>query len=175
MPSDGYWIDRIVETCLRESRLNDERAFVRQALSAPLRAVANNANVFVMIDNLHEAEYFTGELDFIEELNEIYARSSVKFVFAGHRRFVFQKFQGNYESAELLPLSFTESGFLAENLAEKFDVKINEQTRDLIATQFGGNPLFIKFIFQSASEKAQNLDSYQRVEQVYAEELFGGH
>lgn len=174
LPSDGAWIDRLIENCQIESKLNDERAFVRQALSAPLRAKAHEANVFVMIDDLHEAGNFAGDVDFIEELKEIYSRSNVKFVFAGHRRFIFEKFPRNYESLELQPLSFTEAGFLAENLAEKFDVKINEQTRDLIATQFGGNPLFIKFIFQAASEKRQNLDSFQRVEQIYTDELFGG-
>ena len=173
-PSDGYWIDRIVETCLRVSRLNDERGFIRQALSAPLRAAANNANFFVMIDNLHEAEDFTGELNFIEELGEIYARSSVKFVFAGHRRFIFDKFHGNYESLELQPLSFTEAGLLAENLAENSAVKINEQTRDLIAVKFGGNPLFIRLILQAASKKGKDLSSFQRVEQFYADEIFGG-
>ncbi len=174
LPSDGYWIDRIVETCLRESRLNDERAFIRQALSAPLRAAANNAKFFVMIDNLHEAENFTGELGFIEELNEIYSRSSVNFVFAGHRRFIYEKFRGNYESIELQPLSFSEAGMLAEKLAEEFEVKINDQTRDLIATQFGGNPVFITFIFQAAGEKGKDLTSFQNVERVYANELFGG-
>ncbi|MGI9055519.1 MAG: hypothetical protein ACR2F2_06925, partial [Pyrinomonadaceae bacterium] len=34
-PSDGHWIDRLIETCRTESRLGDERSFIRQALSAP--------------------------------------------------------------------------------------------------------------------------------------------
>ena len=174
LPSDGVWIDRLIENCRNDSNLNDECAFVRNCLSAPLRAAAHNAKVFVIVDDLHEAEHFTGEIDFIEELKEIYSRSNVNFVFAGHRRFVFEKFEGNCETLELQPLSFTEAGFLAENLAEKFNVQINEQTRDLMATQFGGNPKFIKFIFQAASEKANNLDSFQRVQKIYADELFGG-
>lgn len=174
LPSDGYWIDYLVETCLRETRLNDERAFIRQALSAPLRAAANNTKFLVMIDNLHEAENFNGEISFIEELGEIYPRSSVNFVFAGHRRFVYEKFRGNYESMELQPLSFSESGILAESLAEEFEVKITDQTRDLISAQFAGNPLFIRFIFQSAGEKGKDLSSFQNVEKVYTNELFGG-
>lgn len=174
LPSDGYWIDRIVDSCLRESRLNNDRAFVRQALSAPLRGVANHARFFVMIDNLHEAENFSDDLDLIEELNEIYVRSSASFVFAGHRRFIYEKFHGNYENFALQSLSFTEAGMLTENLADKYEVKINEQTRDLIAVRFGGNPLFIRNIFQTASEKGKDLGSFQRVEKIYAEELFGG-
>jgi serine/threonine-protein kinase RsbW len=180
VPSDGYWIDRLIETCESESKLNDERAFVQNCLSAPLRAFNFGAKSFVMIDDLHEAEHFAGEIDFVEELKEIFSRSNVPFVFAGRRRFISTAAQsGNarLSDAEILqiePLSFTDAGFFAENLSEKYDVKINEQTRDLTATQFGGNPTFIKFIFQAASERGQNLDSFQRVEQIYADELFGG-
>lgn len=171
-PTDGYWIDRIVDTCLRESRLNNDRAFVRQALSAPLRAV--NTRFFVMIDNLHEAANFTDDVDFIEEIREIYFRSSVNFVFSGHRRFVFEKFHGKSPSFELKPLDFKQSGLLAESSARKFEVKINDQTRDLIAVKFAGNPFLISSIFQAASEKERDLSSFERVEQVYADEVFGG-
>ncbi|HLM61651.1 MAG TPA: ATP-binding protein, partial [Pyrinomonadaceae bacterium] len=53
-------------------------------------------------------------------------------------------------------------------------VKISEQTRDLIARQFDGNPAFIKYIFQAASERKADLDSFRQVEQVYTDELLGG-
>jgi serine/threonine-protein kinase RsbW len=180
VPSDGYWIDRLIETFQSESKLNDERAFVRNCLSAPLRAAANYALSFVIIDDAHEAEYLSGEVDFVEEIKEIFGRSEIPFVLAGRRRFVLSAAQsGNsrLDDAEILqiePLSFSEAGFLAENLAERLEVKINEQTRDLIATQFGGSPTFIKFIFEAASDKNQDLDSFQRVEQIYTDELFGG-
>jgi len=174
LPSDGNWIDRLIENCENDSRLNDERAFVRHCLSAPLRAKAHGTEVFVMIDDLHEAESFGGESDFIEELKDIFSRANVRFVFAGHRRFLFESFHGNYETLELAPLSFKEAGFLIEKLAENLNVAINEQTRDLITMQFGANPLFINLLFRAASEKEKNLDSFQRVEQIYTDELFGG-
>lgn len=179
VPSDGYWIDRLIETFQSESRLNDERAFVRNCLSAPLRAAANYALSFVIIDDLHEAEYLSGEVDFVEEIKEIFARSEIPFVLAGRRRFVLSAAQsGNVrlddaEIVQIEPLSFAEAGRLSENLAGRFEIKINEQTRDLIATQFGGSPAFTKFIFEAASDKNQNLDSFQRVEQIYTDELFG--
>ena len=173
-PSDTNWIDCLIETCQTESRLRDERAFIRQAFSAPLRAAAQNAKVFVMLDRLHEAENFSDEIDFIAELNEIFARSEMPFVFSGRRRFLFNEVRENYISHELKPLSFSDAGLLTENLAEKFTVKINEQTRDLIAIQMQGSPLFTRFIFQAAGEKRFDLDSFQKVERVYADEIFGG-
>ena len=180
VPSDGHWIDRLIETCESENRLGDERAFVRNCLSAPLRAFGFGAGSFVMIDDLHEAAHLSGDVDLVGELKEIYARSNIQFVLAGRRRFVLTQAQtGNIglDAAEILsvgPLDFADAGFLAENLAGKYDVEINEQTRDLIATQFGGNPTFIKFICQAAGERKQNLDSFQMVEQIYTDELFGG-
>ena len=161
-PSDGHWIDRLIETCQTESRLGDERSFIRQALSAPLRAAAHNAKVFVMLDRLHEAENFSDEIDFVAELKEIFARSEMPFVFSGRRRFLFNEVRENYISHELKPLSFSDAGFLAENLAEKFAVKINEQTRDLIAVQMQGSPLFTRFIFQTASEKKLISTAFRR-------------
>jgi serine/threonine-protein kinase RsbW len=174
LPSDGYWIDRLIETCQTESRLNDDPAFVRNCLSAPLRALANGVRVFVMLDDLHQAESFTGEIDLIEEINEIFSRSDTPFAFAGRRRFLLGKSPGDFESLEIKPLSFADAGLLAENLAAKHGVVINEQTRDLMSVQLDGNPLFVKFLIQSASEKKSGLDSFQKVEQLYTDEIFGG-
>ena len=174
IPSDGYWIDRLVETCRIESKLNDDRAFIKNCLSAPLRAAARGARVFVMIDNLHEAAHFSNGFDFIEELTEIYSRSDIQFVFAARRRFSFGDLRGATETLHLEPLSFNDAGLLVENLANRYGVKINEQTRDLIAAQFDGKPAFIKFLFHAAGEKKYDLDSFQKVERIYADEIFGG-
>ncbi len=174
LPSDGYWIDRLIETCQADSKLNNNNAFVKNCLSAPLRALSNGAKFFVMIDDLHEAEYFDGDIDFVEQLNEIFSRSDVPFVFGGRRRFLFGREAQDFENLQIKPLSFADSGLLVENLAEKYDLKINEQTRDLLVVQFDGNPFFIKFLMQSASEKNLALDSFQKVERIYADEIFGG-
>jgi serine/threonine-protein kinase RsbW len=174
LPSDGYWIDRLIETCRIESGLKNDLAFVRNCLSAPLRALANGARIFVMLDDLDKSADLTGEIDFIEELNEIFARLQTPFVFAGRRRFSFGNGAHDFETLGIKPLSFADAGRLAENLSTRFGVKINEQTRDLLAVQFDGNPLFIKFLLQSASEKKLALDSFQKVEKLYTDEIFGG-
>ena len=173
-PSDGYWVDRLMETCQTESRLGDERAFIRQALSAPFRAAAHNAKIFVMLDDLHEAENFSNEIDFIGELKEIFVHSETPFVFSGRRRFLFNEIRENYILHELKPLSFSDAGLFAENLSKNFAVKINEQTRDLISIQIQGSPLLTRFLFQTANNKKIDLDSFQKVERVYADEIFGG-
>ena len=179
-PEDRDFINHLISIRQNESRKTDERAFVKNCLSAPIRAAAHGARTFVMIDNLHEAAHLPDKIDLIEELKEVFNQSDVPFVLAGKRRFLFQAAQTgntNLSDAEILrlePLSFTGAGNLAEKLAEKNQVKINEQTRDLIAVQFQGNPTFIKFLMLAAGERKIDLDSFQRVEQIYADELFGG-
>src|SRR5882757_4338375 len=87
VPEDGYWIDRLITACETESLLADERSFVRQCLSAPLRAATNGANCVMLIDDLHHAENLPGSTSFTAELNDIYSRSSIPFVLAGRRRY----------------------------------------------------------------------------------------
>jgi len=187
-PDDNFWINRLVAVCQNKkesnnftnNNLNNDREFIRNCLSAPLRAAAYGANSFVMIDDLHEADSLCGEIDLAEELKEIFSRANVPFVLAGRRRFLLDAIRtGNSRltDAEILPLEplgFSDAGRLTENLAEKYAVKINEQTRDLIVRQFDGNLWFVKFLLQAASEKKTELDSFQKVERIYTDELFGG-
>lgn len=180
IPSDGYWVDRLIETCETRSRLNDKGMFFRQAFSAPLRAASHGADAFVMIDDLQNAERLSGDISVIDELKEIFARSKNTFVFAGKRRFLFKKAQnGNtvkdsLKTLEINELSFSDGGLLAESLASQFELNITDQTRDLIAQQFGGNPSFIRSLFQTANEKGVDLDTFQKVEETYAEAILGG-
>lgn len=178
---DAHWIDRtiaaVAAAAQSENELDDERLFVRNCLTAPLRASAEGARVFLMFDNLHEAANFTGETDFIEEIKEIYARSEVSFVFSGHRRFLYDALRSGdakYETIELMPLNFADAGVLTENLAKSFAVEITDQTRDLIVVETAANPLFILNLIRAASEKKLALDNFRRVGQVYTDELFGG-
>ncbi len=180
VPADGVWFENLVNTCTRESELNNESAFIRQALSASMRAFANDVNTFVMFDSLERVENLFGETDFIEELKEIFRRSSVPFVFAGKRRFLLSSMlKGNTKlvNAEILQIdrhTFENSGSFVEHLAKKNSVKISDQTRDLIVRQFDSNPTFIRSIIETAASRESHLDTFQKVQKIYCEEIFGG-
>ncbi len=179
-PTAGSWIEKLIKACTRESELNNESAFVRQAFSAALRANANNARVFVMFDNLEALAGLTGDTDFIEELKGIFKRSNVPFVFAGMRRFVLKAMlAGNTKlnEAEILPLnslSAENAGFLVEYLSNKKDIEITDQTRDLVVHKLNASPVHIKNLIDAANKKNSNLDTFRAVEKIYTEELFGG-
>jgi serine/threonine-protein kinase RsbW len=167
VPADTHWIDRLLETCRLESRLNNERAFLRTAFGAPLRAAANGARSFAMLDDLDVADG-----DLITELTAVFARFEMPFVFGSKRRFEIDGI--SLDLAEIEPLGFENAGELAERSCERLDVAINDQSRDLIAVQLGGNPTLIVNLVQTAAEHEASLDSFARVEKVYTDEVFGG-
>ncbi len=179
-PEDGYWIDRLVATCETQSLLADERSFVRQCLSAPLRAAAHNAPCVMLIDDLHHAQDLQGSTSFTAELNDIYSRSSIPFVLAGRRRYVLpstQEGEAKLNDAEILKLSRlseTDAGLLIEKLSADNDVKINEQTRDLLVQQFDGSAGLLNLIFEAAKDKKTSLDSFQKCQDLYTTEILGG-
>lgn len=170
LPSDAPWIDRLLETY--KSDTTDERSFVRNCLSAPLRAAANNAKTFVMIDGLHVASQLTGGEAFIEDLIDLFSHASIPFVFAGQRRFLFARTL--FPAMAVEPLTFAEAGKFAERLSSRTGVVIDDQTRDLIAVQLGGNAVYTTSLFASAAAANVALDRFDRVEQTYTDEIFGG-
>jgi serine/threonine-protein kinase RsbW len=179
-PADAHWVYQLIKTCKSESELADEASFIRAALSAPLRAAANDAQVFVMLDDLHFAEDSSGEIDLFAELKEICSRGQAPFVFAGRRRFLSNAAQGgngklaSQSTMRLGELSGDCANDLIEKLAARYEIKINEQTRDLIVRQFRGNPFFITEIFDAARAGGVDLDNYYQVEKATTDALFGG-
>jgi serine/threonine-protein kinase RsbW len=180
VPEDGYWIDRLVAACETQSLLADERSFVRQCLSAPLRAAMHGAKCVMLIDDLHHAENLLGSTSFTAELNDIYSRSTVPFVLAGRRRFLLSSTQegeaklSDTAILKLSPLSETDAGALVEKLSADSRVSINEQTRDLLVQQFERNAGLLNLIFEAARDKKTSLDSFQKCQDLYTRELLGG-
>ena len=175
-PSDAHWVHQLTAACRAEGGLNDEQSFVWQCLSAPLRAAAaGDLTVTVLLDDLQNAP-----AQLIAQLKEVYGRSTVPFILAGWRRFVLRQMQSgaaklnNAEVLRLDRLPFAEAEILTEKLAEKYRVKINEQTRALIVRQFQSNALFIESILAAAREKNTDLENFQITERIYTDELFGG-
>jgi serine/threonine-protein kinase RsbW len=180
IPSDGIWLDRLIAGCETESKLEDVFGYVRNCLSSPLRAEAFGVKTLVIIDNLHLAENLNDDISLIEELKEIFSRTKTPFVFAGKRRYLLQVSQSgntklkNCQVLNLQEFERLDATRLIENLSGKSNVKINEQGSDLLIRQFAGKPLFIEAMFAAAKSKKKDLDSFQKIEQVYTDAVFGG-
>ncbi|HTK39054.1 MAG TPA: ATP-binding protein, partial [Pyrinomonadaceae bacterium] len=168
--SDALWFDPLLKT-LDRGAASDERAFVRNAISAPLQASERGSRVFVIVDDLHYAPADDG-ISFVDELTSIFDHTRVPFIFSARRRSPI-----NILTAEVVPLDlldFNEAGVLVETLANKAGVPVNDQTRDLIAAQFGGDQFLIRALMLAARETRKTLESFQNVQRLYADEIVSG-
>ena len=169
VPADGDWVDRLAEIYTTERASDDGHPSVRNCLAAPLRAAASGFRPFILIDNVHAlADVEDGER-LLDDLSEIFGRSTVPFVLGGHRRFMFARTP--LETMSLETFSFSDAGAFIERNAR---VEINDQTRDLIAVQFAGNAGRISLLLTSAAANGRDLTSFESVEQVYTDGIFGG-
>lgn len=81
-PSDGYWIDRLIETCQSDSKLNNKTAFIKNCLSAPLRAAAND---FDALFNEIADSFFAHRRNFSKQHKRHHSRRRREYTF--YRRF----------------------------------------------------------------------------------------
>ncbi len=169
-PSDGHWIDRIIESIERDAAREDDSAFIRACLGSPLRAMAHGACSVVLVDAVHDASGLIGGEMFLDALIVKASTSIVPFVLCGRRRSMFAR--TDFESLRLEPLSFSDAGRLTERLAHKTNTRLTAETRDLIAVQMAGNAKLIAEFLSSAT--GEDLETFEQVEQAYTDEILGG-
>jgi serine/threonine-protein kinase RsbW len=170
-PADGNWIGPLVDN-YHHGGASGERAFSRNCLGAPVRAGANGTRVFVMIDAAHLAQFMDDGDAWVDDACELLSRSDIPFVIAGLRRALFARTP--LETLALEPFGFDEAGKFIEELASSLHVAVNDQTRDLIAVQLDGNARHITSLVTAAAASGREMLNFERVEQVYTDEIFGG-
>jgi serine/threonine-protein kinase RsbW len=181
-PGDYEWVERLVNATERVRESGDAQALVRLCLSAPQRAATSaGARPFVLLDGLELAGQLNGvEVPLETEIARALMHSGGPYVIAGLRRHLLavadnarngSDFAG---SLRLERLSDEDARAMVERLARRYDVAINDQTRDLVVQQTSGNPVFITSILRAAREKAIALTSFRNCQQLYVDELMGG-
>jgi|CXWL01.1.fsa_nt_gi serine/threonine-protein kinase RsbW len=170
MPEDGPWIDRLVETLLRENSGNKDRSFVKHCLSSPVRAASFGAKTCVIIDAAHVAAKLEGGETMLDDMRDIAANSPMPIVISGLRRQLFA--ETRFETIHVEELPFRDLGSMTEKLAGRHSVTLNGQARDLIAVQMSGNAAHIASVMRAAS--GLELLTFEQFEQFYTDEIFGG-
>lgn len=179
-PADADWIEELVEAYQQERFSDDDRALVRFCLSAPARVPSHGAKPFVMFDAVQLSGYGNDRVPFATEIVRSLTLSGDQFVFAGLRREVAATFERaginarSFAAISLQPLGETDAGKLITSVSKRLGVGISDETRDLLAQQLEGSPLFINSILQAARDKHITLDSYLSCERLYVDEIMGG-
>lgn len=167
VPADAQWIDRLVEAVG-----SADGPSIETLLSAPLRAAARGARCFVLIDGLERAAQMPDGHVFLSVLTRAFERARFPFVFAGARRFLFGK--TSFPAIRLAPLAFADRTRIIEHLANRAEIPITDQARDLIAVQLGANLRYIESFLRAAASSDAGFASFDDVERAYAQAIVGG-
>lgn len=171
--SDAGWVSQLCDECNEPGPLNDDRAFLRSAISAPLRAAsAAKMRTCVIIDDLHEAASLRGGGSLLGEIAS-FASTARLPVIVGSRR----KFRHGIEAGrryEIGPLSLEAAGELIDDVARSLDVRIGEQARDLLAVQMEGRLSFIHAVLSAARDRRTDVEDYRTLQQIYGDLLTAG-
>ena len=164
-PRDSEWIADLYRAIA--NRENDDIGMLeRICLSAPFRAAASGTPSVVLIDGFHHAG------DISDEIATVFERSNVPYVIAGYRRHQFSGLRGKRH--ELVRPGFLNAGQVVASIAKRRGVQINDECRDLIAAQCGGNLALADAWILDAADGGTVLTSFLSTEQAYTGSLFGG-
>jgi serine/threonine-protein kinase RsbW len=177
---DLDWIQELIAGFDRERFNKDDRALVKFCFSAPQRVPAHHARPFVMIDAAQFVEHFNGDGRFGAEILRALCPASLPFAVAGLRRQLLaaaHRANCDFAALDILrlgPLGNEDATRLVEQLALRHQVRITDETRDLLLQQLAATPFFVKTLLQAARERNLALETYVACEQLYVDELMGG-
>lgn len=181
-PSDYEWVERLIQTFERATDEGDERALVRLCFGAPRQASARGVRTVVMLDDVHLAESLRGEVALGHAVAEAAVESGAPFVLAGLRRRMLDLVNGAAQHAgldalrklHLDKLNESDARTLLENLAERHNVALGDETRDLAVQQLEASPYLINSIVEAAAAAGASLSSFRDFQSLYVDELLGG-
>ena len=170
---DAEWIKSLCEVCEAKGSLNDEKAFIRSALAAPVRAASEGQfRVCLFIDDLHEGAALEGGQLFLEHAARIMPPAG-SIVFLGSRRKL-RLAGGPFEIVPIELLDRESGAAAAASIASEFEVDIEPSVADLLAVQSGGSPRMIRSIISGAREENISLQSYRDASRAYVAQLIDG-
>jgi serine/threonine-protein kinase RsbW len=181
LPGDYELVSDFIEGFERERAGGDERDLARFCLNAPYRLSAAGRRVFHLIDCSDLATPSKDEVMLAQEMTAAITRSNRPYAMAGLRRQVVDLIHGTddgHDTSELVHLerlSDDDARTLIETAARRYQIEINEPTRDLIAQQLNASPFFINGLIQAAREAKMPLTSFLNCQRLYVDELMGGH
>jgi len=171
-PRDSIWLDDLIESCASLDASDDPTVLIKACFALPMRAAAADRRLAVILDAMHESAYLTESEGFIERIKTQWSSADFRSVLSAHRRFFGRDFDLNRMLLEAPGQDFAAE--IAEVLAANHGVSISEEARDLLVTQLQNDPGMIDSVIRRGAAAGIALDGFADVQQVYAEEIFGG-
>ena len=177
LPSDYEIVNRMIDQL--EAAGSSDAELVTFCFSLPRRFAAQGRRTCALI-NCTGALPLSEEAALARELFVALRASESPFVFAALRRQVADLTHGieedrdSPEALHLEQLTDHDARRVLEAVARRYQIQINEPTRDLITQQLGSSPFFITEFMQAARDAQASLTSFLDCQRLYVDELMGG-
>lgn len=178
LPGDYEFLSGLGQSFEREQSSPENLSFI--SLSLAQRFAATGRRVFLLLDCLA----FTPsreERTFAHELTATLEDAGASFVLAGLRRQVGKLIHGfddgegrTHTVVHIDRLADDDAARVAEAVAHRQAIEINEATRDLIVQQLNASPVLVSAFLESAREQKLSLTSFRTCQRLYVDELMGG-
>ncbi len=162
--ADLDWIEDLVNDYNQQRFADDDRELVRLCLTAPRRIPAAFGRAFVMFDAEHLKTYADSDVALQTEMVRSLSFCGQPFALAGLRRQIVgavERAGGNTDCVDRIRLGRLpdeDARTMVVSIAERLQVRINDETRDLLVQQLEGSPFSIAALLKSAHEKHLSLD-----------------
>ncbi len=178
LPSDYELVTTLIDRFEREQ--TSENEFLEFCFSMPHRLSVNGRVVYPLLDCMATQPFGPGAT-IAGSLLRLIRRTRGPFAIAGLRRQVAQLLHDADRTisdasgtVNIDRLDDEAASRLIDTLARRRNIKIDEASRDLIAQQLGGSPLFISTFLRTAHDKQTSLVSFLNCQRLYVDDLMGG-
>ncbi|MFN2576891.1 MAG: ATP-binding protein [Pyrinomonadaceae bacterium] len=178
LPADYEFINTLIEGFEREQVSSEN--LITFCFSLPHRFLAEGRRVFPLIDcmGLRPAR---DDVTLAHRLISSIGRAGIPAAAAGLRRQMTEVIHGLDNVAgegnlmvRVDSLSDDSARRVVGVVASRYEIEMNEPTRDLIVQQLNRSPVLISQLLQSARETGANLTSFLACQRLYVDDLMGG-
>jgi len=166
------WLDELAGEYSQINADGGNASLIKACFELPNLAGAVGKRCFVMLDSMHEIAFMRNADGFVSQIKRQWEDAPFRYVFSAYRRF----FGKDFDLPRLMVdrLDDKQASRIIEQYAAKYSVSLNDECRDLLATQLGGDIENIESVIRRATAENITLDSFSNVQRAYAEEIFSG-
>lgn len=171
-PADANIVRGLLKYFGKRRKSETDEDYFAKILSSPIRANAAGIPLTILLDDIHTLEEFDGGTELIGRIVRSLSAAEVPAVIGGSS-FLVLPFSGS-PSMKLQRLSLEDTSLIAKHFAADAGVVITGECADLIAAQFERDLTLISLFLSAAADAGCPLDSFEKVEQLYASEIISG-
>ena len=172
LPVDANIVQGLLKYFGKRRKAETDRDYFVKILSSPIRTSAAGIPLMILLDDIQTLERFDGGNELIEETVRMFSTAAIPAIVGGTAGSVLP--YASDLSINLQRLSFQDASLVAKHFAERSSVVLTDECADLITAQLECDLTLISLFVSAAADGNISLDSFEKVERLYASEIIDG-